>query len=132
MPTNRDLITGVFYATSQGDYGPYISAMDDAIQYRVVGSNSWSRLYDGKAAFIAELARPLMSRLQPGGSMRAVRILADGDHVVVEARGANRTQSGEAYENSFCFVIRMGEGRIIEMTEYADTELVTRALGQRA
>lgn len=38
-----------------------------------------------------------------------IRILADGDHVVVECRGDATTISGERYANTYCFVIRVAD-----------------------
>jgi ketosteroid isomerase-like protein len=61
--------------------------------------------------------------------MVAQRILADGDFVVVEARGANVTKTGAPYNNNYCFVFRLAGGKLAEVTEYMDTELVTAALG---
>jgi hypothetical protein len=57
------------------------------------------------------------------------RFIADGDLVAVEARGDNRTVKGEPYNNNYCFVFRLENGMLAEVTEYLDTELVTCALG---
>jgi ketosteroid isomerase-like protein len=38
---------------------------------------------------------------------------------------------GKPYENNYCFVIRMRNGKMVEIEEYCDTELVTSALGSR-
>jgi ketosteroid isomerase-like protein len=59
----------------------------------------------------------------------AHRFIADGDHVAVEARGANTTRAGARYDNSYCFVFRLADGKLAEVTEYMDTELVTAVLG---
>jgi ketosteroid isomerase-like protein len=56
------------------------------------------------------------------------RILADGDHVVVQCDGDATTVSGERYANTYCFVIRVADGLLREMTEYMDTALVDRVL----
>ena len=48
---------------------------------------------------------------------------------MVEARGDNVTKSGAPYNNSYCFVFRLAGGKLAEVTEYMDTELVTAALG---
>jgi uncharacterized protein len=58
-----------------------------------------------------------------------LKFIAEGDHVVVEARGSNTTKLGVAYNNSYCFVFRLSENQLNEVTEYCDTELVTAALG---
>jgi ketosteroid isomerase-like protein len=49
--------------------------------------------------------------------------------VVVEARGDNVTKVGVPYCNTYCFVFRLEGGKLKEVTEYRDTELPTRALG---
>jgi ketosteroid isomerase-like protein len=56
------------------------------------------------------------------------RILADDDYVVVQCHGDATTVSGERYANSYCFVIRMADGQLRELTEYMDTALVERVL----
>ena len=60
---------------------------------------------------------------------RAVRIIADGDLVVVESRGHNTTTEGEAYHNTYCNVLRLEGGKLKEWTEYADSALVNAVLG---
>ena len=54
--------------------------------------------------------------------------MAEGDDVVVQATGHNTTVSGTKYENSYCWVIRMRDGKMSELTEYADTQLIASAL----
>lgn len=59
----------------------------------------------------------------------AHRFIAEDDLVVVEARGSNMTKTGKAYNNAYCFIFRLAGGKLQEVTEYLDTELVTSALG---
>jgi ketosteroid isomerase-like protein len=59
----------------------------------------------------------------------AHRFIAEGDHVVVEARGANTTKAGLPYCNTYCFVVRIADGKLAALTEYMDSELVTAVLG---
>lgn len=68
---------------------------------------------------------------EPLSSTTAHRFIAEGDHVVVEVRGNNTTKAGIPYNNTYCFVFRIADGRVKELTEYLDTELVTAALGDR-
>ena len=60
---------------------------------------------------------------------RGRRFIADGDYVAVEAQGQNTTKGGVAYNNKYCFVFRVANGKLLEVTEYMDTQLVTMALG---
>ena len=50
---------------------------------------------------------------------------------MVEARGDNVTKAGLPYNNNYCFVFRLAGGKLAEVTEYMDTELVTAALASR-
>ena len=77
-----------------------------------------------------ELFGPLRARINGRIRTTAHRLIAEGDYVVVEARGSNMTKSGLPYNNNYCFVFRLSDNRLKEVTEYFDTERVTAALGQ--
>jgi len=38
-------------------------------------------------------------------------------------------KGGVPYNNSYCFVFRLADNQLKEVTEYLDTELVTAAMG---
>jgi ketosteroid isomerase-like protein len=128
-PENKQLLQDIFAATAQGDSRPLVEAMADDFRWTIAGNGRWSRSYEGKQAVLAELFAVLRQRIEGRIKMIAQRILADGDFVVVEARGDNVTKTGMPYNNSYCFVFRLAAGKLAEVTEYMDTELVTAALG---
>jgi len=39
------------------------------------------------------------------------------------------TRSGKPYDNHYCYVCRLADGKLRELTEYMDTELAASALG---
>lgn len=107
------------------------------MRWTIIGSTPWSRTYEGKRPVLHELLRPLGRQLGGPSIIKANRFIAEGDHVVVQATGHNCMASGTPYENSYCWVIRMQEGKLAELTEYADTQLIAaapacRAVAQRA
>ena len=59
-----------------------------------------------------------------------LRFIADGDYVVVEARGDNVTKTGARYDNDYCLVFRLENGKIKEVREYCDSVLTEQALGR--
>jgi ketosteroid isomerase-like protein len=59
----------------------------------------------------------------------AHNFIAEGDTVVVEAKGDNVTRTGVRYDNEYCIVWRLENGRVKEIKEYCDSALVERALG---
>jgi uncharacterized protein len=40
--------------------------------------------------------------------------IADDDHVAVEARGDMMTKAGARYDNEYCLVYRLENGKIVE------------------
>ena len=129
---NRQLLQHIFSSLAQSDSRPFVDAMADDFSWTVTGSTKWSRTYEGKQAVLTELFGPLRARIRDRVRTHAQRIIADGDFVAVEARGENTTKAGKPYNNRYCFVFRVSGGKLKEVTEYLDTELVTSALGDIA
>jgi ketosteroid isomerase-like protein len=126
---NRDLIRRIFEGLEIGDGRLLFESMADHFRWIIPGTTKWSKTYEGKEAVANDLMRPLRGKIEGRVKTKAQRIIADGDFVAVEARGDNVTKAGEAYCNTYCFVFRLEGGKLKEVTEYQDTELATRALG---
>jgi uncharacterized protein len=125
---NRQLIQRVFDELAIGNGRPFMDALADDARWTVIGSSAWSRAYEGKRAIRDELMRPLFRQFADQYTARATRIVAEDDMVVVEARGQVTTKSGKPYNQTYCYVLRLAEGQVRELTEYLDTELVIRSL----
>lgn len=54
--------------------------------------------------------------------------LADEDRVVVQTRGRATTRRGQPYDNTYCLIFRVRDGRLTEVIEHCDTALVDRLL----
>lgn len=80
-----------------------------------------------KREVLEGLLRPLMAQFTDYRS-EAETVLADGDRVVAQVRGNATTTRGESYNQTYCFVFRVAEGRITEVVEHCDTALVERVL----
>jgi uncharacterized protein len=131
MPSNKDIIAAIFSETAKGNGRPYVEALADDAVWIARGSNSWSGVYRGKDAILTDIFGRLRERLEGRNTCIPTRIHADGDFVIVEANGQNQLKNGKAYNNEYCFVIRMREGKMVEVTEYLDTQLVAERLGER-
>ena len=128
---NRATLTAVFDGLAQRDGTLFWEALAEDAVWTGPGDNDWSGPFRGKAAIRDQLIRPLRARI---GSPRSIpdRIIVDGDWAAVQFHGDNETVDGLRYDNRYVFVIRFEAGRIVEIAEYMDTELVTRVLGPRA
>src|SRR5215470_7906534 len=128
-PENKKLMQHIFAELAQGNSLPFVESMTDDFSWTVTGTTKWSRKYDGKRAVLDDLFGALLARVKPPIIVEALRFIADEDYVAVEARGRNTTKKGLPYNNRYCFVFRLADGKLKELTEYLDTELVTLALG---
>jgi uncharacterized protein (TIGR02246 family) len=125
---NRQLMQSVFAELAKGNGQPFMDALADDARWTVIGSSPWSRTYEGKQAIVNELMRPLFRQFADQYTASATRIVAEDDTVVVEARGRVTTKSGKPYNQSYCYVFQLADGRVRELTEYLDTDLVNQAL----
>jgi uncharacterized protein (TIGR02246 family) len=125
---NKELMEGVFAQMAAGNGQAFMDVLADDARWTVSGSGPWSRTYEGKQAIVDELMRPLFRQFADEYRARATRVIADGDVVVVEARGQVTTKSGRPYNQSYCYVFELADGRVRALTEYIDTELVSQVL----
>lgn len=127
--TNKQVMERVFEGLAQGDGRPFIEALADDFVWHMIGTNAWSGTYSGKQAVRRDLMKPLFAKFADQYVNEARRFIAEGDFVVVECRGRVTTRTGHPYNNTYCWVCRLKDGKLVELTEYMDTELVTKALG---
>jgi ketosteroid isomerase-like protein len=125
---NKAFVQSIFEARARRDPAPFVAAMADDFVWRIIGSTAWSGAYVGKAEVRERLLKPLYEQFTAPSAITTSRILADGDFVVAECRGDATTTSGEKYCNTYCFIIRLADGKLKELTEYADTALIDRVL----
>lgn len=125
---NKAILAAIFAETARGNGRPFVDALADDVRWTIIGSTARSRTCVGKPSVINDLLRPLGRQLGGASVVKASRFVAEGNDVVVQATGHNMTVSGTKYENSYCWVIRMRDGQMSELTEYADTQLIASAL----
>jgi uncharacterized protein len=129
---NKQFIQEVFDELATGNGQPFMDMLADDACWTAIGTSPWSRTYEGKQAIVNELMRPLFRQFADQYTAQATRIIAEGDVVVVEARGQVTTKSGEPYNQVYCYVLRLEDGKVRELTEYLDTDLVNRVLANPA
>lgn len=125
---NRKLIEEIFAGLEKGDGAAFVRSLSDDFTWHMIGSTAWSGSYRGKAEVRERLLAPLYEQFATRYRTRLHRIVADEHHVTVEYKGEVTTKTGKAYNNTYCWVCRIENGKLKELTEYMDTELVSSAL----
>ncbi len=131
---NKKLMQDIFAAAaspdpSVRDRSLFTASLADDAKWIVTGQYSWSRTFAGKDAILNDLHGYVRTRLRDRTRTVAERFIADGDIVVVEAKGDNVTPAGVRYDNDYCLVFRFEDGKIKEIREYCDSVLTEKALG---
>jgi len=125
---NKQLLQEIFSELSKGNTKPFGESLAEDVRWTLTGTTNWSKTYDGLEAVRSELITPLFEKFAGEYTSEAKRFIAEDDTVVVEAQGKATTKSGKPYNNSYCYIFRLAGGKIKEITEYCDTELVSTAL----
>ncbi len=125
---NKALMQRIFDGLAKGDGAAFSDSLADDFTWHLKGGTAWSRTYRGKDVVRRELLRPLFAQFADQYINTPVRFVAEGDIVVVECQGSVMTKWGERYDNTYCWIVRFAGGKLVELTEYMDTELVSKAL----
>lgn len=125
---NKRLVRTAFDGLAEADATAFLDLMAEDFSWVIEGQSKWSRRYDGKSAVRRELFRPLFENFATPYRNRAEEIIAEGDRVVVLCKGEVKTKAGEDYNNDYCYVIRMRDGKMVELREYMDTALAEARL----
>lgn len=127
---NKQIIKEFYEAGDRGDMDACFALLADDIIWTNIGSTKYSGKYVGKQALVEQLLGPLFGQLKAGISSSIENMIAEGDFVVAQTTGTAETKDGKPYNNSYCQVIRIREGKIAEVKEYFDTELTTSVFGR--
>lgn len=124
---NKQLMKAIFDELAKGNPRPYLAALSEDFEITVMGQTPWSGTYKGPK--VREFYDAVWANYADRYTTMAVNIVADGDCVIVESRGCVTTVRGDLYNNQYCLVFELKDGRITAQREYADTLLVDRVLG---
>jgi len=124
----KQLLQTIFAGLARGDSRAFVDSLADDFCWTLTGTTKWSGTYRGKEAVMRDLMRPLFANFETRYTNTAQRFIAEGDWVVVECRGEVQTQRGQRYDNQYCWVCRVEEGKLKEVIEYMDTALVAAVL----
>ena len=108
-----------------------LATMSDDVRWTIIGTTKYSGTMNGKQEIIDKLLRPIFAQMESMGSSHIDNVIAEGDYVVVQQHASGRkTKTGNPYNNTYCLVYKVIDGKIKEITEYLDTELITSAFGR--
>ena len=126
---NKQVVLDFYEAGARGDMDACFALLADDVTWTNIGTTKFSGTYSGKQALVEQLLGPLFGQLKAGISSQIERLTAEGDIVVAQTQGTAETHDGTPYNNTYCQVIRIRDGKIAEVKEYFDTALVDTVFG---
>ena len=125
---NKEIVRRAIAAISRGDLEGFMADAAEDVTLSVMGA-VFPPIH-GKQKVLKALRNALGAKLEGGGAivMTIENLIAEGDYVAEQSRGVARTKTGKDYNNTYCRVWRISDGRIQAMQEYLDTELVRSCL----
>lgn len=127
---HKRIVASFFAAGNRGDMDTCLGLLADDIRWTNIGSTRFSGTFAGKQSVLEDLLGPLFSRLRDGIATEIEDLVAEGDLVVALSRGTAETVDGKPYNNRYCQVMRLRNGRIVAVTEFMDTALVDETFGR--
>lgn len=124
---NKEVVHAAFAALNAEDSDTFFGNLSDDVRWTIIGSTKYSHTYEGKADIVELLFTPLAAQLDGFITNTVLNTVAEGDFVVLQTQGKSQTRTGKAYNNTYCLVIELHDGKLCEIMEYLDTELVTSA-----
>ena len=121
---NKRIIQDAFTAWANGDGMAFFNLLADTATWTVMGSCPISGTYVGRQRLVEDALTPQREKLAGPPTPTVLNLIAEGDTVVIQWVGKGTTKTGRPYNNSYCYVVQMDNGRIIRGTAYLDTELV--------
>ncbi|WP_234180793.1 nuclear transport factor 2 family protein [Sphingopyxis sp. NFH-91] len=122
LAANKEVVRRFFETFSSGDVPAILDAMADDGGWWVSGRlDGMSGRYD-KASFGPLLAGA--TQIYKDGCLRIEpkSMIAEGDHVAVEAEGRAELLDGRVYTPHYHFLVEVRGGRVQEVREYMDTQ----------
>src|SRR5262249_53010601 len=122
---NKALLERVYAEISKGNIQPVPDSLADDVRWTIIVSTVLSGTRHGKQEVVEKLLKPLRARLADGPVVfHPDRFIAEGDYVVMQAKGRATARSGKPYNNTYCIVCRIAGGKIKKMTNDVDHGLI--------
>ena len=126
---NKTLVQQVYTDAASRSGTTFADNLADDASWIVTGQYSWSHEFRGRDAILNGLMGHFRSFFAVRPRTVGYNFIADDDFVAVEARGDNLTKAGLRYDNQYCMIFRIENGKIKQIKEYCDSTLVERVLG---
>ena len=119
----KEFVTRTWTAFGTGDIKGAFANMDDNVSWLIPGNlPGVSGLKKGKDE-ILKFMSGVGGVFPEGIKSEFRRVYCDGDTVIVELTNRGKVSNGTQYENEYCFVFELENGKVRRIREYLDKKV---------
>ena len=122
-----DVVMAALEAAGSGLGDEFVAFFDDDLDFWFPGTTPISGRRQGLPAF-KEYLEQVGGYLDELIVLELTNVVVTGEWVFTEASGHGVTKKGLDYDNNYCLVWQVRNGKVIRFVEYCDTELVSTVL----
>ncbi|MFJ7078934.1 nuclear transport factor 2 family protein [Streptomyces sp. NPDC098781] len=127
---NKTICRQYIEAVGRGDDSAATALMADDFTHQLMGTSAFSGTRGREG--VAELVR-MLGTITVSGVAFTITCMTEEDGVVcVEASGRSELVAGGSYNNVYCFVFTLRDGKVAAMREYFDTKYIDEVLAAPA
>ena len=123
---NKDIARKFIENMTNNNVAAIIESYDDDVRIQTMGNTLISGVVTKTQA--KEFAGQVLNAFPQGIRFVIHNLTAEEDRVAIEAESFANHVSGKYYNNKYHFFMRLKDGKVTELKEYMDTEMVTEVL----
>jgi len=124
---SRQVVQKAIDALNSGDGESFLKAFSEDLEFWMPGSTPVSGRTKGIQEF-ADLVEKVAGYLDEAITLKVTNFIACGDWVITESVGHGVTKKAKDYNNTYCHLWQVRDGKIIKFVEYNDTDLIMKVL----
>ncbi len=125
--TATEVVNACIDALNSGNAEAFLGAFSKDVHFRMPGTTPVSGETLGLEGF-TKVVTDVATYLNVLITIRVTNFISCGDWVVTESTGHGVTKNGQDYNNNYCHLWHVKDGKIDKFTEYNDTDLIMRVL----
>jgi ketosteroid isomerase-like protein len=130
MTLTKDHVEKLFRNLETGNRDAFFAGMADDVRVTIMGKHILAATYEGKQNFLTKAHGRINKIRKPGVPLKInVRnVMVAEDHGIVEMHSISTALNDKPLENSYVWICRFADGKIVEVRAYTDTASMEKAI----
>lgn len=127
---SEEYVKELFDYLKTGENEKFFSNVTDDVNWTVMGTHPLAGNYQTKEDFVKSTFLRLNKVLKEGVVLKVNHILVKATTAVVEMESLSTALNGKPFNNTYCWIVKFENEKIVEVRAYVDSALVQRVLDE--